>query len=116
METGFAARARRSSPVAIPFPKRKVTRAVAAEELAILERTYPHAVTALEYETPFELLIAVILSAQCTDARVNMITPHLFARYPDAEKLARARQHDVETIIKSCGFFRMKAKNLIAAA
>ena len=102
--------------MAIPFPKRKVTRAVAAEELAILERTYPHAVTALEYETPFELLIAVILSAQCTDARVNMITPHLFARYPDAEKLARARQHDVETIIKSCGFFRMKAKNLIAAA
>ncbi|MBV8749330.1 MAG: endonuclease III, partial [Candidatus Eremiobacteraeota bacterium] len=60
--------------------------------------------------------VAVILSAQCTDARVNMITPHLFARYPDAEKPARARQHDVETIIKSCGFFRMKAKNLIAAA
>ena len=102
--------------MAIPFPKRKVSRAVAAEELAILERTYPRAVTALEYESPFELLVAVILSAQCTDARVNMITPHLFARYPDAESLARARQHDVETIIKSCGFFRMKAKNVIAAA
>jgi endonuclease-3 len=65
--------------VAIPFPKRKVTRAVAAEELAILERAYPHAVTALEYKNPFELLVAVILSAQNTDARVNLTTPHLFA-------------------------------------
>jgi endonuclease III len=102
--------------VAIPFPKRKVSRAVAAEELAILERTYPHAVTALDYGTPFELLIAVILSAQCTDARVNLTTPHLFARYPDAAALARAGQDDVERIIKSCGFFRTKAKNIIAAA
>jgi len=102
--------------VAIPFPKRKVTRAVAAEELAILERTYPHAVTALEYRTPFELLIAVILSAQCTDARVNMTTPHLFARYPDAEALARADVADVESIIKSCGFFRTKARNVVNAA
>ena len=102
--------------MAIPFPKKKVTRAVAAEELAILERTYPHAVTALEYTSPFELLIAVILSAQCTDARVNMTTPHLFAKYPDAESLARADQADVETIVKSCGFFRMKSKNIISAA
>jgi endonuclease-3 len=102
--------------VAIPFPKRKVSRAVAAEELAILERTYPDAVTALEYRSPFELLIAVILSAQCTDARVNLTTPHLFARYPDAASLARADQAGVEQIIKSCGFFRTKAKNIIAAA
>jgi endonuclease-3 len=102
--------------VAIPFPKRKVSRAVAAEELAILERTYPHAVTALEYGSPFELLIAVILSAQCTDARVNLTTPHLFAKYPGVEALARADQADVEKIVKSCGFFRMKAKNIIAAA
>jgi endonuclease-3 len=102
--------------VAIPFPKRKVSRAVASQELAILERTYPHAVTALEYRNPFELLVAVILSAQCTDARVNMITPSLFAKYPDAKALARADQGDVERIIKSCGFFRMKAKNIIAAA
>jgi len=102
--------------VAIPFPKRKVSRAVTLEELAVLERTYPHAVTALEYRNPFQLLIAVILSAQCTDARVNLITPHLFAKYPDAEALARAPQADVEKIIKSCGFFRMKAKNIIAAA
>ena len=100
----------------IPFPKRKVTRAVAAAELAILERTYPHAVTALEYGSPFELLIAVILSAQCTDARVNLTTPFLFARYPDAAALSGAQQADVEGIIKSCGFFRTKAKNVIAAA
>ncbi|HEX3551466.1 MAG TPA: endonuclease III [Candidatus Elarobacter sp.] len=102
--------------MAIPFPKRKVSRAVAAAELAILEATYPHAVTALEYRTPFELLIAVILSAQCTDARVNLTTPHLFARYPDAVALARADAADVERIIKSCGFFRTKAKNVINAA
>jgi endonuclease-3 len=102
--------------VTIPFPKRKVSRAVAAEELAILARTYPHAVTALEYRTPFELLIAVILSAQCTDARVNLTTPHLFAAYPDPAALAGADQADVERIIKSCGFFRTKAKNVIAAA
>jgi endonuclease-3 len=102
--------------VAIPFPKRKVSRAVAAQELAILERTYPDAVTALEYGSPFELLIAVILSAQCTDARVNLTTPHLFAKYPDARALAGAKQDDVERIIKSCGFFRTKAKNVIAAA
>ena len=102
--------------IAIPFPKRKVTRAVAAQELAILERTYPQAVTALEYGNPFELLIAVILSAQCTDVRVNLTTPALFAKYPDAAALAAADQADVETIIKSTGFFRMKSKNIIAAA
>jgi endonuclease-3 len=102
--------------VAIPFPKRKVTRAVAAAELAILEATYPQAVTALEFSSPFELLIAVILSAQCTDARVNLTTPKLFARYPDPAALAAANQSDVEQIIKSCGFFRTKSRNIIAAA
>jgi endonuclease-3 len=100
----------------IPFPKKKVSRRIAAEQLAILEQTYPHAVTALEYGSEFQLLVAVILSAQCTDARVNMTTPALFAEYPTPEKLARARQTDVERIIKSCGFFRMKAKNIIACA
>ncbi len=102
--------------MAIPFPKRKVTRAVASEELAILERTYPHAVTALEYGSPFELLVAVILSAQCTDARVNLTTPHLFARYPGPSALAHADVADVERIIKSCGFFRTKARNIVNAA
>jgi endonuclease-3 len=102
--------------VPIPFPKRKVTRKVALEELAILERAYPAAVTALVYRNPFELLVAVILSAQCTDARVNLTTPALFAAYPDAAALARADTADVEKIIKSCGFFRMKAKNIVNAA
>jgi endonuclease-3 len=100
----------------IPFPAKKVPRKVALEELAILERTYPHAVTALEYHNEFQLLVAVILSAQCTDARVNLTTPTLFARYPTPEKLARAKPADVEKIIKSCGFFRMKTKNIIACA
>jgi endonuclease-3 len=100
----------------IPFPKKKVPRRVAVAELEILERTYPHAVTALTYQSEFQLLIAVILSAQTTDARVNMTTPALFAKYPTPEKLAAARQSDVETIIKSTGFFRMKSKNIIACA
>ena len=100
----------------IPFPKRKVTRAVAAAELAILEQTYPAAVTALDYGNPFELIIAVTLSAQCTDARVNLTTPFLFAKYPDAKALGAAKQEDVEAIIKSCGFFRTKAKNIIASS
>lgn len=100
----------------IPFPKRKVPRAVALEQLAILEQTYPNPETALEHANDFELLIAVILSAQCTDARVNLTTPALFAKYPTAAKLARAKQSDVERIIKSCGFFRMKARNIIACA
>lgn len=101
---------------AIPFPKKKVPKKVALTQLGILERLYPHPVTALEYENEFQLLIAVILSAQCTDARVNATTPALFAKYPTPEKLARARQTDVEDIVKSCGFFRMKAKNVIACA
>jgi endonuclease-3 len=100
----------------IPFPTKKVTRAVAERELALLEQTYPQAVTALDYESPFTLLIAVILSAQCTDARVNLTTPALFAAYPTPAALGAAKQEDVEAIVKSCGFFRMKAKNIIAAA
>jgi endonuclease-3 len=101
---------------AIPFPKKRVTRAVAERELALLEAAYPVAVTALDYDSPFTLLIAVILSAQCTDARVNLTTPGLFAAYPTPEALGNAKQEDVEAIVKSCGFFRMKAKNIIAAA
>ncbi|MBV9056555.1 MAG: endonuclease III [Candidatus Eremiobacteraeota bacterium] len=100
----------------MPFPKKKVPRRVAREQLEILESLYPHAVTALNYRNEFELLVAVILSAQCTDARVNMTTPALFARYPTPQKLAAADQADVEQMIKSCGFFRMKSRNIIAAA
>jgi endonuclease-3 len=101
---------------AIPFPKKKVPRKVALEELRILERHYPRAKTALDYSNPYELLVAVILSAQCTDARVNATTPIFFKKYPTAAHLAKAKQSDVERIIKSCGFFHAKAKNIIAAA
>lgn len=100
----------------IPFPLKKVSRAKGLEMLAILEQTYPNAVTALQYTNPFELLVAVILSAQSTDARVNLTTPVLFKKYPTPQKLAAARQQDVQKIIRSCGFFRMKSKNIIAAA
>ena len=105
-----------ASGIPIPFPKKKVTRALARRELEVLEATYPDAVTALAYDSPFTLLIAVILSAQCTDARVNLTTPHLFAKFPTPEALGNAALPDVETLIKACGFFRMKAKNIVAAA
>ncbi|MBV8116649.1 MAG: endonuclease III [Candidatus Eremiobacteraeota bacterium] len=98
------------------FPKRKVPRKVALDELAILERTYPNATTALHYRNDFELLIAVILSAQTTDARVNVTTPVLFEKYPTPALLRAAKPSDVEKIIKSCGFFRMKTRNIIACA
>ncbi len=107
---------KRSLVGAIPFPKRKVSKTIAKKELALLEAAYPHAVTALAYGNPFELLVAVILSAQCTDARVNLTTPALFAAYPTPKALAAARLADVERLIQSCGFFRTKAKNIIGAA
>ena len=100
----------------IPFPLKRVSKKVALEELAILARTYPNAVTALAYTNAFELLIAVVLSAQNTDARVNLTTPALFKKYPTPQKLAAADRETVEQMIRSCGFFRMKAKNIIAAA
>ncbi len=100
----------------IPFPKKVVSREIAEQELAILERTYPHAVTALHYTNPFELLVSVILSAQTTDVRVNLTTPALFKKYPTPQALAKAKVAEVEQIIKSTGFFRMKAKNIIGAA
>lgn len=85
----------------------------------ILERlkgTYPEARTALDHRDAFELLVATILSAQTTDVRVNMVTPALFARYPNPAALARARPTDVERIIKSTGFFRNKARSIIGMA
>jgi endonuclease-3 len=77
-----------------------------------LEKAYPDAVCALSHEDPYQLLTATILSAQCTDERVNMVTPELFRRYPTVERLAKSSQSDVERIIKSTGFFRAKAKSL----
>jgi endonuclease-3 len=87
-----------------------------AEILAALKTQYPDARCALDYRNAYELLCATILSAQCTDARVNMVTPTLFARYPTPFELAQARPEDVEEIIKSTGFFRNKTKSLIGMA
>lgn len=84
--------------------------------LRALARSYPEGRTALAHENPFQLLVATILSAQCTDARVNAITPALFADSPDAESLARMSQARLEARIRSCGLFRNKARNILAAA
>lgn len=84
-----------------------------AEDLAVL---YPEAICELDHRNPFELLAATILSAQCTDARVNMVTPTLFAKFPDPESLAAASLADVETIVQSTGFYQSKAKNLVGMA
>ena len=84
--------------------------------LARLARHDPDPRCALDYANPYELLVAVILSAQCTDKRVNLVTPALFARYPTPAALARAEQADVEELIRSTGFFRNKAKSLIGMA
>lgn len=82
--------------------------------LRALARLYPDAHCALHYETPLQLLIATILSAQCTDVRVNMVTPALFARYPDAQAFAGADPGELERLIQSTGFYRNKARNIIA--
>jgi endonuclease-3 len=88
-------------------------KAHALEILARLKREYPDAHCELDFETPLQLLIATILSAQCTDKRVNMVTPALFARYPDAESLSAAKTEELEEMIKSTGFFRNKTKSLL---
>ena len=81
-----------------------------------LSEEYPEAICELDHRNPFELLAATILSAQTTDARVNMVTPSLFARYPDAHSLAVADPGEVEEIVRSTGFYQMKSRNLIGMA
>jgi endonuclease III len=88
------------------------TREVAAR----LADAYPEAICELDHSSPFELLAATILSAQCTDARVNMVTPALFARFPTPGELAVAEVTEVEDIVRSTGFYQSKAKNLIGMA
>lgn len=83
--------------------------------IAALEAEYPQALCALQYEKDYELMISVRLSAQCTDARVNMITPALFERFPTLESFAAADVAEVEEYIHSCGFFRAKAKDIVLA-
>ena len=81
-----------------------------------LSSVYTNSETELTYANEFQLLVAVVLSAQCTDARVNLTTPALFAKYPTAGKLAKANSIDVEKLIHSCGFYRQKTKSILSAA
>ncbi len=83
--------------------------------LAALKQAYPDALCALQYKKDYELMIAVRLSAQCTDARVNQITPALFARYPTLDAMADADVSEVEAYVRSCGFYRNKARDIVLA-
>ena len=87
-----------------------------SEIIACLEREYPLAECSLEYEKPHELLFAVRLAAQCTDERVNMVTPALYERYPSLQAFAEADVEEVEKYIYSCGFFRSKARDIVKCA
>lgn len=82
----------------------------------LLSESYPYAETELNFSNPYELLVAVILSAQCTDKRVNMVTPDLFKAYPTVYDMALADAPSVEKLIHSCGFYHNKAKNIISAS
>ena len=81
-----------------------------------LEKIYPQAVCSLVYSTPYELLIATRLSAQCTDARVNIVTKELFSKYPTLESLASAELSDIERIVHPCGLYKTKAKDILSIA
>lgn len=85
----------------------------AAAAVAALKKEYPDALCSLDYENPLQLLIATRLSAQCTDARVNLVTPALFEKYPDVHAFAQADVADVENIVRPCGFYRMKAADIV---
>jgi endonuclease III len=91
------------------------TQARAAEIFRRLRQRYPRTGSALDWADPWQLLAATVLAAQCTDARVNTVTPELFSRWPGPAQMARAGQAEVEAVVRSTGFFRNKAKNLIAA-
>ena len=95
---------------------RAAKQARARKILDLLARAYPDAKCALNFADPFQLLVATILSAQCTDERVNMVTPALFKKYPTARELARARMPSLEKDIRSTGFFRAKSRSLLGMA
>lgn len=93
----------------------RMTKKIKAEMLALLEAEYGNTGTALNYNSPFELLIAVILSAQCTDVRVNVITARIFPEYNSAAKMLTLSLTELEELIRDCGLFHSKAKNILAA-
>jgi len=88
----------------------------ATEIFKILEKTYPDACCSLDFGTPHQLMVSTILAAQCTDERVNKVTPTLFEKYPSIKSFAEADLAEIEEIVKSTGFYRNKAKNIIASA
>jgi endonuclease-3 len=98
-----------------PHPEKDAKRQ-ARQVVKNLAKLYPDAACALHFRNPFELLVATILSAQCTDTRVNMVTPKLFERFPDPAAMAKAELHELEEIIRTTGFFRAKSKNIQAMA
>lgn len=89
---------------------------LAATTVRLLKTQYPDAECTLDFQTPWQLLVAAILAAQCTDARVNLITPALFARYPDPQATAAADRGEIESLIRTCGLFRAKAKAILGSA
>lgn len=100
----------------MPTTRRRASKKQRAQEIFLrLTRLYPDATCSLDYQTPVQLLVATILSAQCTDERVNMVTPALFSRFPDAPALASADPAELEMLVKSTGFYRNKAKNIQGA-
>jgi endonuclease III len=105
---------RTTSPAGRPRRESAADRAARSARIAeSLGQAYPHASCSLVFRSPFELLVATILSAQCTDKRVNMVTPELFGRWPDAASLADAPPAELEAVIRSTGFFRAKAKSIL---
>jgi endonuclease-3 len=99
----------------VSAPRRPPKKQRALEILRRLKELYPEAPCSLDFETTLQLMVATILSAQCTDERVNKVTPALFATYPNVRALAEADLADLESLIKSTGFYRNKAKNIRAA-
>ena len=89
---------------------------ISIQLIETLKKTYPDAKCSLDFKSPFEMMIAVMLSAQCTDERVNLTTPSLFAKYPTPEKMAKAPLEELETLIHPCGFYKNKAKNMKLAS
>lgn len=86
---------------------------IALRAIEALKSEYPEALCSLDYTDPFELLVATRLAAQCTDARVNMVTPELFAKFPNVVAMANADEDEIADIIHSCGFYRTKSKDLV---
>ena len=92
------------------------TKKEATEIIKILKETYPDATCSLDFTTPFQMAISVMLSAQCTDERVNKTTPSLFKRADTPEKMVEVPLEEIEKLVKSCGFYKNKAKNILACS